>query len=135
MEDRKKGEIEYASTYVWHKSLQEIAVLTGHDIDWHDTSQDILKTRPLFQLTRIKAKYALEHCTCSPTKQGDIPTSLNEVSFLSKGKFWKSWQRTVLKNHVELRDSQLQKRIVHHIRKSQLKFQGQVSQLKAEIKV
>lgn len=135
MEDREDEKIEYASTYVWHKSFGEVGVLTGHDIDFHDTNQEILKTRPLFQLTRIKSKYALEHATCSPTKQEDIPTSLNEVKFLCKGKFWKSWQKTVIKNHSVLREVSLKKSILHFMRKRQFNLQAQVSNLKEELKV
>ena len=135
LENREDEKIEYASTYVWHKQLDEIGVLTGHDIDFHDTDQEVLKTRPVFQLTRIKSKYALEHATCAPTKHADIPTSLNEVTFLCKGKFWKSWQRKVLKNHAELREISLKKSIVHYMRRSQLNLKAEVSNLKAEIEV
>ena len=113
-------------------------MLTGHDIDFLDRTPEILDTAKVFRTTMIKKKALLEHDNIVPHKSAEdtnIPTSLDEIHFLSDTHFWHSWQLNVIKKSPFVKQESTQRQIKRFLRKENVSLQCEVNTLQEQLQV
>ena len=113
-------------------------MVTGHDIDFMDRTPETLSTIKAFRSTTIKKKALLEHDDIVPHKSAEernIPTSLDEIHFLSETHFWHSWQINVIKKSPFVKQESIQRKIKRLLRKENLSLQCELNTLKEQLQV